>query len=91
MPPLELTSEILLELRAISRRLEQLETRLPTVDRTWLTPSEMSKLCGVTPRTLQLYVKSGRITRPSYRREEKGKTFNYRYHKELVLNDLGIR
>ena len=91
MPPLDLADEILLELRAINRRLDQLENRVPVADRTWLSPGDMSKLCGVTPRTLQTYVDTGRISRAGYKREKKGKTFNYRYHRELVLHDLGIQ
>lgn len=91
MPPLDLAEEILLEIRAINRRLDQLEHRVPVADRTWLSPGEMSKLCGVTPRTLQTYVDTGRISRASYKREPKGKTFNYKYHRELVLHDLGIK
>lgn len=82
---------ILQELRSISQRLEQLEQALPAVDRTWLTPTEMSKICGVTPRTLQSYVSSGRLGQASFKREARGKTFNYRYHRELALRDLGLR
>lgn len=82
---------ILQELRSISQRLEQLEQALPTADRTWLTPTEMSKLCGVTPRTLQSYVTTGRLGAASFKREVRGKTFNYRYHRELALRDLGLR
>lgn len=82
---------ILQELRSISQRLEQLEQALPTAERTWLTPTEMSKLCGVTPRTLQSYVTTGRLGAASFKREVRGKTFNYRYHRELALRDLGLR
>lgn len=82
--------EILAELRAINARLARLENVLPTVDRTWLTPAEMSKICGVSPRTLQSYVKTNRLGPASFKREMRGKTFNYRYHRELVLRDLGL-
>jgi hypothetical protein len=86
----DLHEAILRELSTISQRLEHLERYVPTLDRTWLTPTEMSKLCGVTPRTLQSYVTSGRLSSPSYKREARGKTFNYRYHRELALRDLGL-
>lgn len=82
--------ELLTELRAINARLEQLENQLPTVDRTWVTPSEMSKICGVTTRTLQTYVNTGRLSPHSYRREQRGSGFHYRYHKELALRDLQL-
>ena len=91
MSSVDLGEAILQELRSISRRLEQLEQAVPTADRTWLTPTEMSKLCGVSPRTLQSYVSSGRLGAASFKRETRGKTFNYRYHRELALRDLGLR
>jgi hypothetical protein len=81
---------ILLELRAINQRLDALEHTLPSRQRTWLTPSELSKLCGVTPRTLQTYVTTGRLGAASYKREARGKSFTYRYHRELALRDLGL-
>lgn len=81
---------VLLELRAINRRLDALEHAMPTRERVWLTPSELAKLCGVTPRTLQTYVATGRIGPASYKRETRGKTFTYRYHCELVLPELGL-
>jgi hypothetical protein len=90
MPETDLGGAILLELRAINRRLDALEHTLPTSQRTWLTPNELSKICGVTPRTLQTYVSTGRIGPTSYKRETRGKTFTYRYHRELALRDLGI-
>lgn len=90
MSPAGVEEAILRELRSISQRLEYLERSLPTTDRTWLTPTEMSKLCGVTPRTLQSYVSNGRLGTASYKKEARGKTFNYRYHRELALRDLGL-
>lgn len=84
-----LSDSILYELKAINRRLDLLATQLPVVDKTWLTPREMSKICGVTTRTLQNYILSGRLSRACYKQEERGKTFNYRYHRELVLRELG--
>lgn len=90
MPELDLGGALLLELRAINRRLDALEHSMPTSQRTWLTPRELGKICGVTPRTLQTYVSTGRIGPTSYKREVRGKTFTYRYHRELALRDLGI-
>jgi len=90
VPQADLGETILQELRSISQRLEHLERCVPTIDRTWLTPTEMSKLCGVSPRTLQNYVLSGRLGGASYKRELRGKTFNFRYHRELALRDLGL-
>jgi hypothetical protein len=89
MPPLDLGESILQELQAIHRRLDELQQSAAAAERTWLTPSEMSKLCGVTPRTLQTYVQTGRISSFSYKKEQQGKRFTYRYHKELALRDLG--
>jgi len=80
---------ILFELKAINRRLDLLEKQLPVVDKTWLTPAEMSKVCGVSTRTLINYIESGRISRSSYKKEQRGNAFNYRYHRELVLRELG--
>ena len=80
---------ILFELKAINRRLDLLEKQLPVVDKTWLTPSEMAKICGVSTRTLINYIENGRISRSSYKKEQRGSTHNYRYHRELVLRDLG--
>ena len=88
MPPRDLGESILLELQAIHRRLDEMQ-QSAAVERTWLTPSEMSKLCGVSPRTLQTYVQTGRISSVSYKKEHQGKRFTYRYHKELALRDLG--
>lgn len=90
MAQADLGTTILQELRLISQRLEHLERCVPTIDRVWLTPTEMSKLCGVTPRTLQSYVSSGRLGPASYKKETRGKTFNYRYHRELALAELGL-
>ena len=90
MPETDLGGAILLELQAINRRLSALESSVPSQQRTWITPNELSKLCGVTPRTLQSYVTSGRLGPASYKKEARGKTFNYRYHRELALRDLGI-
>ncbi len=90
MPETDLGGAILLELRAINQRLDALEHAMPSRQRTWLTPSELSRLCGVTPRTLQTYVTTGRLGPASYKRETRGKSFTYRYHRELALRDLGI-
>jgi hypothetical protein len=90
MTPLDIGAEILSELRSINQRLDALEQNTPPRGRTWLTPNELGKLCGVTPRTLQTYVTTGRLRPESYKREARGKTFNYRYHRELALRDLGI-
>lgn len=90
MTPTALGEQLLMELRSINRRLNALEQALPTRSRTWLTPSELSKICGVSPRTLQTYVTTGRLGPASYKKEARGKTFNYRYHRELALRDLGI-
>lgn len=89
MLTLPVADSILFELKAINRRLDLLEKQLPVVDKTWLTPSEMAKILGVTTTTLINYIDSGRISRSSYKKEQRGKTFNYRYHRELVLHDLG--
>lgn len=90
MPRTDVNEAILQELRSINSRLEQLEQAAALADRTWLTPTEMSKLSGVTPRTLQSYVGNGRLSPASFKRETRGKTFNYRYHRELALRDLGL-
>jgi hypothetical protein len=90
MPETDLGAAILLELRAISQRLDALEDSLPSNRKVWVTPSELAKICGVTPRTLQTYVSTGRLSPASYKREVRGKSFNYRYHRELALRDLGI-
>lgn len=80
---------ILFELKAINRRLDLLEKQLPVVDKTWLTPAEMSKVCGVTTTTLINYIENGKIGRASYKKEKRGSRYSYRYHRELVLHDLG--
>lgn len=90
MTPLDLGEELLRELRSINRRLDALEKAVPSIERTWLTPNELGRICGVTPRTLQTYVATGRLSPASYKKEARGKTFNYRYHRELALRDLGI-
>jgi hypothetical protein len=87
----ELGEAILEELRVIREKLDQLENRAGRSDRTWLTPAEMSQEVGVTPRTLQSYVTSGRLNTATYKKEVHGKTFSYRYHRELVLRELGLR
>lgn len=91
MTQADLGETILQELRSISQRLEHLERCVPTIDRVWLTPHEMGKICGVTPRTLQGYVTSGRLGPASYKKETRGTTFNYRYHRELTLRELGLQ
>lgn len=85
---LDLGEEILLELRALRQEVKRLGQALPTADSTWLTPSEMAELVGVTTRTLQNYVTLGRLTKASYRMEPRGKGFRYSYHRELALRDL---
>lgn len=90
MPTLELGEAILEELRLIRERLTQLENRAGLSDRTWLNPSEMGALAGVTPRTLQDYVRNGRLNAASYKKEPRGTGFVYRYHRELAMRDLGL-
>lgn len=85
----ELGAEILSELRAIRERLVTLEQRSALGDRSWLTPAEMSQLSGVSPRTLQTYVANGRISATSIKREKRGASFTYRYHRELTMRDIG--
>ena len=89
----ELGSAILLEVQELNRRLQRMEQQLPSVspEKTWLTPAEMSKLCNVSTRTLQNYVSSGRLTPAAYKQQSRGKTFTFRYHRELTLTELGIR
>ena len=74
--------------REINLRLIDIEQRLPDSRPTWLAPREMSKLVGVSTRTLQNYVKNGKLSPTSYRRENRGKGYQFRYHRELVLRDL---
>lgn len=90
MLPTDLGEAILRELQAIKCRLAELESATTQRDRTWLTPGEMSKLCGVSPRSLQTYVTLGRLSAASVKREPRGQGFTYRYHRELALRDLGI-
>lgn len=86
----ELGEAILRELHAIREKLAQLEGRAARPDRTWLTPAEMSKEVGVTPRTLQTYVTTKRLSAATYKKENRGKGFSYRYHRELVMRELGL-
>jgi hypothetical protein len=86
--PRDLELEILEQMRDINRRLIEIEQRLPNPNRTWLTPREMSKLAGVSTRTLQTYVKRGKLSNASYRKDNRGKSFQFRYHRELVLKEL---
>lgn len=90
MTPADLGEEIRVELQRISERLARLEENTGIHRRVWLTPAEMSKIAGVSPRTLQTYVTNGKITRPSFKREARGKVFTYRYHRELTMRDLGL-
>ena len=68
--------------------LESRQSTRPEV--TWLTPAEMSKLTGVTPRTLQNYVSIGKLSGAAFKREQRGRHFHYRYHRELTLRELGM-
>lgn len=86
----DLGEQIMRELSAISRSLSKIEQRLQVAERTWITPTEMAQIAGVTPRTLQTYVTTGQITRPAYKREPRGTSFVYRYHRELAMRDLGL-
>lgn len=90
MTPLTIGEQILNEVRSLHQRLDALEEAFPAKGKTWLTPQEFSRLAGVTPRTLQVYVDNGRLRPESYKRQTRGKTFNYRYHRELALRDLEI-
>lgn len=82
--------EIFHELRLIRERLTQLEQRPAAPTTTWLTPAQMAARAGCSPRTLQDYVRSGRLSRASYKREPRGQGFTYRYHGELAARDLGL-
>ena len=87
----ELGAQLLQELRMIRQRLSALESRQSTrPEVTWLTPAEMSKLTGVTPRTLQNYVSIGKLSGAAFKREQRGRHFHYRYHRELTLRELGM-
>jgi hypothetical protein len=86
----ELGKQLLEELRHINRRLQSLETYVPRKDVVWLTPAEMSKITGVSPRTLQNYVATGKLSPASFKKDQRGRSFHYRYHRELALCDLGM-
>jgi predicted transcriptional regulator len=86
--PLDLSTEILKEIRDLHRRLDAIQGALPKPERTWMTPSEMAEELGVSTRTLQNYVNKGKIGRAAYKCEPRGKGFTYRYHRELTLLDL---
>lgn len=90
MTTLALTEQVLHELRSINQRLAALENAIPRKDVVWLTPNEMSKVCGVSTRTLQNYVTKGKLSKACYKQEARGKSFNYRYHRELTLRELGL-
>ena len=81
---------ILHELRLIRECLTQLEQRAAAPTSTWLTPAQMATRAGCSPRTLQDYVRSGRLSRASYKREPRGKGFRFMYHCELAARDLGL-
>jgi hypothetical protein len=89
----ELGSAILHEVQELNRRMQRLEQQMPTVapEKVWLTPAEMSKLCNVSTRTLLNYVNSGRLSPAAVKQQRRGKSFNFRYHRELTLTELGIR
>jgi hypothetical protein len=91
MVSLDLADQLLQELRSINQRLAALESTIPRKDCTWLSPSEMATVCGVSTRTLQNYVNQGKLRPASYKREPRGKGFNFKYHRELALRDLGLR
>jgi len=82
---------LMAKLIAIENRLDEIAAHLSLTERTWLAPAEMAKLCGVTARTLLNYVSLGKISTSSYKRETHGQREYFRYHKELVLRDLGMR
>jgi len=90
MSELQLGDQILHELRLINQRLKALESAVPVKDMVWLSPADMSKLAGVTPRTLQNYVNQGRLSARSYKRTERGRSFTFKYHRELTLLELGM-
>jgi hypothetical protein len=90
LDPMRLQMEILLEIRHLRSRLDQIDKDRSASSRIWLTPAEMGKLVGVTPRTLQNYVNTGRLSRASHKKTPRGTGFVYRYHREIVLHDLGV-
>ena len=86
-----LAEVILFELKAINRRLDLSSRNLPVMDKTWLTPGEMSKICGVSTRTLQNYINNGKLSYACYKKEQQGLRFRFLYHRELVMRELGMK
>ncbi|QPN63691.1 helix-turn-helix domain-containing protein [Synechococcus sp. CBW1004] len=90
MSDADLGDAILRELKQINTRLHALERHVPVAAVAWLTPAEMSRIVGVTPRTLQNYISQGRLSQRSFKRNKRGKSFTYRYHREHTLTELGL-
>jgi len=90
MPAPSIGEQVLQQLTLMASRVEALEATLPVRNVVWLRPQQMARLCHCSSRTLQNYVKTGRLSPRSYRRQPRGKGFNYQYHRELTMKELGL-
>jgi hypothetical protein len=68
------------ELMAVVRDLVK---HTPHRTKTWLEPSELASLLGVSTRTLQNWREAGRFKPDSYRKGGRG----YQFHADLALRD----
>jgi DNA-binding transcriptional regulator YiaG len=71
------------EVKELTAVVRDLVKHTPHRTKTWLEPSEMASLLGVSTRTLQNWRSTGRFKPGSYRKGPKG----YQFHGESALRD----
>lgn len=80
---------ILGELQNLRHEIKHLKTGAETGGgKQWLKPSEFSKLCGLSTRTLAIYANEGRLSDRAVRRVKRGSSFTNEFHRVIALDEL---
>ena len=85
---LENTEALLIaKVEQLTADVQTLLQRVPSHERKWITPTELSQRAGVSVRTIQNWRESGVIKPASYR--PGGRSFEF--HADLALGDIDAR
>jgi hypothetical protein len=80
-----LVARLLGEDQELTQAVRQLVDHTPQRSKTWLEPSELAMLLGVSTRTLQNWRNAGCFKPESYRKAPRGN--GYQFHADLALRD----
>ena len=85
---LENTEALLIaKVEQLTADVQTLLQRVPSHERKWITPTELSQRAGVSVRTIQNWRESGVIKPASYRHGGRSLEF----HADLALGDIDAR